>query len=746
MSQEKLSSFLKNELNPEQRKAVTQRDGIFLVLAGAGSGKTRVITARILHLIINEQIDPSTILALTFTNKAAKEMKERVDTFLPDMPIAPFIGTFHSYCLYLLRTYKNVLQIDSFSILDQDDKKLLLTNLIKKNNLEKRISARNLSYFISQHKNNRALSSSTIGQNLLMEDLYHAYEKEKTVSKCLDFDDLLLEVHKYLKTHKEFHALHQKYIRHLLVDEYQDTNIVQHSLLKYMTLSEKKFSSDSLCVVGDEDQSIYSWRGAVVSNILNFKKDFPKTKTIKIEQNYRSVQPILHAANHIIKNNIHRNPKKLWSEKKASDRIRVITCLSGFQEGEVIATYIKTVMKNSIHKNIALLYRAHYQSRTIEEALIRHSVPYKIISGIQFYERKEIKDILAYLRLISNPFDRISFMRIINCPNRGLGPKFQEELFETWNQEPLWNFQDLLKSYFETCNPNTKRYAIIKQFLSAFDRFSHTDPASDAIEHIIKKIDYFDYLKHAFDAQDAESKIQNVKELIRAAKYFEDAGINTISAFLNEVTLMQEKTHAKDTDETPVQLMTLHAAKGLEFDTVILNGLEEGIFPSSQTLQEPDRLEEERRLFYVGITRAKERLLITHSRFRYTYGQMTDQLPSQFLDELPEHYIKSEDMSHRNMIQLQTYFNEWLGIKKEQTVFTFPAYPYNNQTVQTIRSQIKAKTDKKNVWKKNQLVKHEKFGMGYITLIEDKGTRGTFLTVQFGKSKKKIKDTFVTIV
>ncbi|MEX0940043.1 MAG: UvrD-helicase domain-containing protein [Candidatus Babeliales bacterium] len=735
--------FFNNHLNAAQQKAVLHKKGPLLVIAGAGSGKTRVITARILNLLINEKIDPRSIIALTFTNKAAGEMKERIHQFLPT-GIKPFIGTFHSYCLQLLKTNAKLLDYPSFTIIDSDDQQQLLSSIIKKSGFEKRISAKNLSYQLSMYKNS-AVSSQTehLFTDPSIRELLIEYEREKKASKCLDFDDLLLEVLTLFKKNSEFVTQHQETIRHILVDEYQDTNITQHALLKAMAKQKNKLIIDSLCAVGDEDQSIYSWRGATVENMLHFSKDFAKTTLIKIEQNYRSVQPILEIANQVINHNQQRNPKNLWSEKKAKNRIHIVRCMSGYQESEVIAEFLKQLEKKDTVNSCAILYRAHYQSRTLEEALIRHSIPYKIIGGIQFYERKEIKDILAYLRLIANPFDRISFFRAINCPLRGLGDKFQELFYNRWNEQPFHTFIDCAQELIKTDSVAGVKQAALASFTRTFEEYSIYDGPHKTIESIVAKINYFGYLKNAFDKEDAETKTENIKELIRAAHHFEQIGINTIELFLAEVALMQEKMHKQEETENTVKLMTLHAAKGLEFDTIVLSGLEEGIFPSFRSINDPSCIEEERRLFYVGITRAKERLLLTNARYRNSFGNMTDQLPSRFLDEVPNHLAPTIDTSHWNNIQIQAFFSDWLGNKTSSSVLTF------NTLTQNLTEKIKKSSSSKSLksatfWQKNQTVKHIKFGVGIIKKVEEQGKDKVFITALFKSGIKKIDSSFLS--
>jgi DNA helicase II / ATP-dependent DNA helicase PcrA len=742
-------NFLENNLNPEQKKAVEQKNGSLLVIAGAGSGKTRVITSRIINLIINERINPESIVALTFTNKAAREMKERIIHFLGAQAEKTFIGTFHSYCLNLLRTHAEFIPFSSFSILDADDQQQLLHNIIKRSNLQKKITAKNLGYQISIRKNS-VLEQQGSQQDALFEELFRVYEYEKSLSKSFDFDDLLLEVLK-LSNNVLFKRLFQERIRHILVDEYQDTNLVQHELLKHMALAEKKFAIDSLCAVGDEDQSIYSWRGATVANIMHFKNDFPNTTMIKIEQNYRSVQPILTIANHVIQNNQQRNPKKLWSERTASNRACIFTCLSGYQEGEAIAQSLKTAQSKK-WSSLAVLYRAHYQSRIIEESLLRNAIAYKIVGGIQFYERKEIKDILAYVRLAVNPFDRISFFRVINTPSRGLGEKFEQEFQMVWQQQPLFTFHDVINHMIDTQLITGKKAQQLKEFSALFKKISYNDKPTDCINHIIYETDYYAYLKDNFEEKEAEVKIENIKELLRAAKHFEEREPhNTVALFLHEIALIQEKINDQESADKKVYLMTLHSAKGLEFDMVILSGLEEGMFPSAHALYESETVEEERRLFYVGITRAKEYLLITHARYRYTFGSMSDQRPSRFLAEIPESLAQKHDISQWSVFEMSTFFVRWFGNEmhnQASSIITFGTATKSKQDTKeqnVINKEFSVKTYNKKTdgFKKFQSVQHTKFGIGIIQEVEQKDEDTIYITAKFKSGVKKVKADFL---
>lgn len=735
MLKDKFSDFLKKNLNKAQAEAVKQKEGPMLVIAGAGSGKTRIITSRITNLILNEDIQPESIIALTFTNKAAQEMKDRINSWLPANFNFPFLGTFHSFCLKILKNNNSLIEIPNFSILDDDDQLKMIQSIVQKFSLNKKENVRQLQYNISLIKNNLALAQGNFfTENKILQEIYLAYENERKISKCYDFDDLIIETVKLFKNNKNFKNKFQDQISHVLVDEYQDTSIIQHELLKQISLNyNKEFALKSLCVVGDEDQSIYSWRGATVENIVLFNKDFSNTKMIKIEQNYRSVQPILEIANKVISNNKNRNPKKLWSEKQARNRILNVTCTSEYKEGEMIAQAIKIIEKNKLHNSMGILYRTHFQSRAIEEALIKNSIPYKIIGGIQFYERKEIKDIIAYLKLAINPFDRISFFRIINCPARKLGQKFEEEFYIYWSNEPFLNFHEIAKKLINKKVLTKIKEDSLSQFLHVIEKLQNNSPV-EAINNIIIDTNYINYLKDNFDRQEAETKIENVKEFLRAAHHYQEQNnSNSISNFIEEITLMQQKIKDNNEAENNVQLMTLHAAKGLEFDIVFIPGIEEGILPSKKSTETDNDMEEERRLFYVGITRAREYLILSNAKYRNSFGQTNVQSSSRFLQEVPGALVHKEDAS--------SYFST------EQFSFLFAEF-FGYKTIKSNKKQdsdIKLNYQSCTKWKQNSPVIHELFGTGIIQKIENRENK-ILITVKFKSSTKKIDSKFLKTI
>ncbi len=746
------SAFSLEHLNPSQKQAVVEINGVSLVIAGAGSGKTRVITSRIANLLMNHAIPASSIVALTFTNKAAQEMKERIGHMSNNAVELPFVGTFHAYCLRLLKQNKHLLTHPFESIMDEDDQIKLIQSIIARANLQKQLTAKQVAYALSQIKNTRITQIESGIDNEQLLSIYRLYEHEKRLSKCLDFDDLLLETVALFKNNPGFRTQFQHKIRHMLVDEYQDTNVVQHELLKCIALDQNKaLAIDSLCVVGDEDQSIYSWRGATIANIVEFKKDFPQARTITIEQNYRSAQPILNAANHVIINNSKRNPKKLWSTKAGQHRIKVMTCLSDYNEADTIACAIKA--SRTAHKNntIAVLYRTHFQSRSIEEVLVKQGISYKMIGGVQFYERKEIKDLLAYLKLVVNPFDRTSLLRVINTPGRGLGAKFEEQLLDAWAREPLLQFQDILKLLREE-QPKTKKDAIIS-FLTVFEGITSEMAPGKALEMIIARTKYKSYITEEYPGPESADRLANIKELSRAIDYMQQTKELKLGELLDDIALMQENyKQTQDTSGVTVLLMTLHAAKGLEFDFVILSGLEEGLLPSSRSLTDADAVEEERRLLYVGITRAREYLLITNSRYRYSFGSMNDQKPSRFLREIPNSLATTHEITQQTMGGLPLTFNHWLSGKPAQIAYTeqkksaVPSDRSIKPAKKVVSSSQAQKAQESSEWKKHQPVQHPTFGSGLITEVEVKGS-ATILTIAFkGVGVKKVSAAFVNKV
>ncbi len=738
-------TFVATQLNHEQKTAVQAKDGSFLVIAGAGSGKTRVITARITNLILNHNVEPSSIIALTFTNKAAQEMQHRIEQFLPTLRTKPTIATFHAYCLKLLKKHHFLHNLPDFSVIDAQDAHKLLQSIVKEKGLEKLFNPKQLLSFFSNFKMNETLKLEEPMWNMhhaqQFMELYNAYQQQKRLSNYLDFDDLLYKTYELFTKNPEFQTRHMTQHRHVLVDEYQDTNLIQHELLKQMTQRNKILAVDSVCAVGDEDQSIYSWRGANVSNILEFHNEFLGTKKIKLEQNYRSTQQILDIANHVIKHNTDRNHKQLWSANTKEHQPLLLECLSDLQEAALIAQLIHLLSKQQTLNSIAILYRTHYQSRIIEEALIKENIAYKMIGGISFYERKEIKDLLAYLRLIINPFDRISLFRVINCPARGLGEKFEEQFIQTWTQNPFCNWQEIANILISENLLAKKQENSLQEFLNFFKNLDalfdkKEQEVSNILQHFIKVTGYLSYLNNSFEKIEAEEKRENVAEFLRAAAYFDENQKTGLSQFLDEISLMQEMIKQDDAKNARVNMMTLHSAKGLEFDTVLLVGLEEGLLPSSQSIGQ-ENVQEERRLFYVGITRAREKLFISHSKYRNTFGKLDQQRPSRFLQEIPRNAMLEQEAAHWSKSSFITFLQEWISAKSPKTIKKKDA-----------SSEIKPESTSSfsPTIKRLQSVKHETFGLGIAHNVEQKGNK-IFVTVHFTHhGTKKIESSFLKVV
>lgn len=777
-SQQIFEAFCKEQLNPEQQMIVQEPSGVLIVHAGAGSGKTRVITARVTNLMMHHGVSARGLIALTFTNKAAREMKERVMHFLGAHALLPFVGTFHSYCVSLLRKHSDVLEYPDFTIMDDDDQEKLIKSIINRHNVHKKITSRTVSSHLSRLKNDAAdgvLNFDQI-QDFFIRDLMMMYEQEKKASKCFDFDDLLLEALRLFKQHPEIKQQHQNFVRHILVDEFQDTNHVQHALLREMTLdTDRRFCIESFCVVGDEDQSIYSWRGAVPGTMISFYQDYPMAKAAKLEQNYRSVQPILDVANELIQYNSARKSKHLWSEKTASDRIRLINCVSGYQEAELVAETARALLKRgSSLKGCAVLYRSHYQSRLLEEALIRHSLPYVILGGVQFYDRQEVKDLLGYLKLLVNPFDRVSWARAINTPSRGLGDKFQELFFETWDKQPFMNFKELSLFMQEQGLVVGTKKAGLNAFLAIFDQLSVKNLPSVILENLINATHFNNHLSESYEIDEVRERQGNVKELMNAFKAREEEGTITLSAILEEIALVQDARKKPEEERDCIKLMTLHSAKGLEFDTVILVGLEEGTLPSSHSMANDETVEEERRLLYVGITRARDYLVMIYANYRYMYGQMTDAVPSRFIKEFVQsRHVQAVSVAQWNMTECRIYLQDWLGRKKlafknlitdkEDIVQVIPVVaqsePVKIAVKRDMRKEVsaqkveKVKTPISNVipakkstgWHVNQEVFHDKFGKGIIEAIDEKNIGTIHLTIRFDVGSKKIRSDFIRL-
>ncbi|MFH0702873.1 MAG: UvrD-helicase domain-containing protein [bacterium] len=653
-------------LNIPQKEAVTSLDGTLLVLAGAGSGKTRVLTSRIAHLVSNG-VYPAEIFAVTFTNKAAKEMKQRIINILGENTIKNlWIGTFHSICGRILRqeienykTEDNRSWQRNFVIFDQNDTLNLIKQAIKIEDLDdKTYQPQNVQNIISMAKNKMmdAYKFATYARDFRSENIarvFDTYEKLLSTNNALDFDDLLLTTVNLLSKSTEILQKYHSRFKHILVDEFQDTNLVQYKLIS-MLYNGSNSSNDSnnnnenntlreersLCVVGDIDQSIYSWRGADYKILLNFRKDFPDASLIKLEQNYRSTENILEAANHIIINNRERLAKNLYTTKEKGDKILCFEADDEAEEAHYIVNKIeKLKSKNYNYSNCVVLYRTNAQSRAIEEAFMARSIPYSMIGGVKFYERKEIKDLIAYLKVIYNQSDSQSLKRIINVPRRSIGQTTLKKIEEISVKESVSFFSAIERAgnYSIFTSKIIKSLNSFILLINKLKEISNKIALSKFIALLIEEIGYLEELK-AEATEEANNRIENIYEFISVAREYEDFGSGELGEFLAQVSLVSDIDTLGENSEN-VTLMTLHAAKGLEYPIVFLAGLEDGIFPHMRSLNNPSSMEEERRLMYVGVTRAEELLYLTYTKRRLIYGDYKYNIPSRFLKEIPQHLL-----------------------------------------------------------------------------------------------------------
>ncbi len=653
--------ILKN-LNPPQREAVTHVDGPLLVFAGAGSGKTRVITNRIAYLISSKGIAADNIMAVTFTKKAAGEMQERIDSTLLEIGVnssdRPLIGTFHSIgALFIRRNPQEVGLDTNFSIYDSDDSENLIKEIMIDMRLDiKEIKPKTISWMISSAKNDLLSAKEYANQNAgYIEDIvagvYAQYEKTLKQQNSVDFGDLLFQAVNLLRNNESILKRYQQKYKYILVDEYQDTNKAQYEFIHLLSKDHR-----NLCVVGDDDQGIYGWRGADIKNILSFEKDYPDVKIVKLEQNYRSKANVINAAVSVITRNSARAEKKLWTAQDEGEKITVYQSQDAEDEARYVIDEVLTNKNRGTSLNdMAILYRTNYQSRAIEEQLLKRGIAYRLVGGFRFYERKEIKDLISYLRFTHNLKDDLSLSRIINTPSRKMGPKAVSDLFEI-SRELKWPLGKVLVCAYIFLNPLEKQLVPFKQldyemieryierlkkYISVIETFgkiyvsAQTSNVLQALNTIIEEIDY---TKHIDDGTEAgQSRVENVQELKNVANSYASRGENSTARFLEEITLIeQEQDKNSDGNGKAITLMTLHSSKGLEYPLVFMIGMEEGIMPHSRSFTNENELEEERRLCYVGITRAKEKLWLTFAESRNTMGGYSEQIPSRFLTEIPE--------------------------------------------------------------------------------------------------------------
>ncbi|ANB61198.1 DNA helicase PcrA [Anoxybacteroides amylolyticum] len=692
-------SFLSNKLlanlNPEQQEAVRTTEGPLLIMAGAGSGKTRVLTHRIAYLMAGKHVAPWNILAITFTNKAAREMKERVQALVGGAAEDIWISTFHSMCVRILRRDVDRIGINhNFSILDTTDQLSVIKHILSEKNMDpKKFDPRSILGTISSAKN-ELLSPEQFAKNAgsyyekVASDVYTEYQQRLLRNHALDFDDLIMTTVHLFERVPEVLEYYQYKFQYIHIDEYQDTNKAQYRLVKM--LAEKL---QNICVVGDSDQSIYRWRGADIQNILSFETDYPNAKVILLEQNYRSTKRILQAANEVIKNNYNRKPKKLWTENPEGKKIVYYDAMSETDEAQFVVGKIKEYVESGKrgYADFAVLYRTNAQSRMIEEMLLKANIPYKIVGGLKFYDRKEIKDVLAYLRVIANPNDDISFTRIINVPKRGIGASSLEKISRYAAENGISLFQAL--GELEEIGLSARIAAPLTEFRRQIEHWGQMQEflsVTELVEDVLEKSGYRDMLR-AEKTLEAQSRLENIDEFLSVTKHFENVNEDkSLIAFLTDLALVadiDQLNAPEEKENEAVVLMTLHSAKGLEFPVVFLIGMEEGIFPHNRSLDNEEEMEEERRLAYVGITRAEEELFITSAQMRTLFGRTMINPLSRFVTEIPDELVE------------QVHKKAW--------------------TPKAAPTRMTATTTKG--WKVGDKVEHKKWGIGTIVSVRGEG-------------------------
>ena len=726
-------------LNKPQKEAVFHTEGPLLILAGAGSGKTRVLTHRIAYLIEEKGVNPWNILAITFTNKAAEEMRQRVDSLVGIGAESIWVSTFHSMCVRILRRYIDRLGYDNrFTIYDTDDQKTLMKEVCRKTDIDtKRFKERMLLSVISSAKNEMILPEEfelNAGGDfvqLKIAKVYKQYEAQMRANNALDFDDLLVKTVQLLETQPDVRENYQERFRYIMVDEYQDTNTVQFRLVSLLAGKYR-----NLCVVGDDDQSIYKFRGANIRNILDFEKEFSDAKVIKLEQNYRSVGNVLEVANSVIRNNKGRKEKTLWTDNEKGEKIRLRQFDTAYDEAQFIAEDIKDeTAQGANYSDHAVLYRTNAQSRLLEEKFVAMNIPYKIVGGINFYSRREIKDVLSYLKTIDNGKDDLAVRRIINVPKRGIGLTTINRIQESAAARGIGFYDalsapDLIPGIGRSASKLDSFAALIEYFKGR----SEESGVTDLLTEVIEKTGYTESLE-ADDPEELEARVQNIDELVSKAAVYEESCSDrgerpTLSGFLEEVALVADIDSVAE-DRDYVILMTLHSAKGLEFPHVYLAGMEDGLFPSYMSISgdDPEELEEERRLCYVGVTRAEEKLTLTCARMRLVRGERQYNSMSRFIKEMPSALIdtgKREGGFSQNVSlgEKRTYSSEVSGYKRSAYAQK-PAFAAIQKG-----SGLMAKKSEGLSYGVGDRVRHVKFGDGTVTEIKE-GGRDYEVTVQF---------------
>lgn len=711
---------LLRDLNPEQRRAVETTEGPLLIQAGAGSGKTKTLTHRTAYLIATHKATPFNILAVTFTNKAAKEMRQRVAELLganaDNRGFMPYMGTFHGICVRLLRQDGEHIGIPrSFVIFDESDRQAAIKQASKQIMLdEKAFPARVIGSLISSAKNELIDPATYAGTakspaQQAAAQIYPLYERALKDAAALDFDDLINRTVSLLKNQPQIRAKWQQQFTYVMIDEYQDTNAAQYALVKLLTAETK-----NIAVVGDDWQSIYSWRGADFRNILKFENDYADCTVIKLEQNYRSTKNILDAAHAVITKNLQRSDKQLWTALGNGLPVQMVQVNSERAEGEAIVRRVRNAVDGGQQKysSYAVLYRTNAQSRSIEEAFVHYGIPYRVVGGVRFYDRKEIKDVIAYLRVIFQPEDRVSFERIVNVPTRGIGAKSLQNFFE-WKQQNGYTLHEAL-SQANSCGAVTAKaraaLAELGDIVASMRTVVEDASVAGVIDSLLRRIQYLKYLDDG--TPQGEARQENIKELLSVAQEYQDAGLD---GFLEEVSLVSDLDSA-DFNGDAVTLMTLHAAKGLEFPVVFMTGMEESIFPHSRALYDQSEMEEERRLCYVGMTRARKELYMMYANSRMLYGGVQHNPPSRFLSEIDAEFQATATDSHPG------YDNE-------------PTYDFENSQVLPDEPRYVPELNE------GDAVKHQLFGIGTIVDMD-----GDTATIYFkGKGTRKLNIAFAPL-
>lgn len=714
------------DLNPAQREAVSHSGSALLVVAGAGSGKTRVLTRRIAYLLAERSASPHEILAITFTNKAAGEMKERVAELVGPRAKAMWVSTFHSACVRILRQEAAHLGLAStFSIYDQADSVRLMTLVCRDLDLDpKRYPPRQFAAMVSNAKNELmdAATFATKASNhieQMVATAFEQYQRRLQAANAMDFDDLIQRTVELLQRHPEVKERYRQRFRHILVDEYQDTNHAQYVLIRELVGQDSDaIAPAELCVVGDADQSIYAFRGATIRNIIQFENDYPNARTVVLDQNYRSTQAILSAANSVISQNASRRAKNLWSDLGDGEQLRGYVADNEHDEAAFVASEISSLTKYHSVKSsdIAVFYRTNAQSRVFEEVFIRVGLPYKVVGGVRFYERKEVRDLLAYLRVLANPTDEVSLRRVLNTPKRGIGDR-AEALVDAHAQRMQISFWQALREASDIAGMATRSATAIESFVSMIHALrtlveSGLPPATIADAAVEQSGLQAEYVG-SDDPQD-ESRWENLQELIAVAQEFEESMIAagekpTLPAFLEQVSLVADSDEIPAEGDGVVTLMTLHTAKGLEFPVVFLSGLEEGVFPHSRSLADPHEIEEERRLAYVGLTRAQQRLYLSRAVCRSSWGAPMYNPASRFLDEIPEELISwDRDSSSANSTR-----------GKAPALAHVAAIPTGRRAATVVELAV------------GDRVSHDTFGLGTVIAVAGSGEKAE-ATIDFG--------------